>query len=1037
MKFIMYIFFFFLTFQVWAIENNDLISLSSSVMNELQDQSVEGKVVDANGVPLAGASIVEKGTNNGVVADFDGNFKISVANNNSIIVVSYVGFATQEVTPDQGYIEVQLLEDAGQLDEVVVVGYGSQKAVNVIGSVESVSNKEITAAPVSSISNALAGRLPGAIVQQTSGEPGADAASILIRGRATLGNNNPLVVVDGVAGRDLNSINSDDVESISILKDASAAIYGAQAANGVILVTTKKGTKDEAPSVTYSTYAGILTPTALPEMASAATYAQMLREVESYRGIESANMTFSQDDVEKFASGAYPWTHPDTDWFGEVLRKNTETSDHNLSVSGGSKTTDYFLSFGSHYANGLYKNGIKKFNRYNINARVDVQVNKYLNLGINLRASEEKRYGPYQNSQTIFDVTNQNKPTAFAYYPNGLPGVGMHWVGLSPHVQATGAGGFDDDKRYRSDNTLTATFDIPGIEGLSLSSFYAYDIFFGKRKHFFKNAQAYFLDEQAYFAAGNTGAEDGSAFLKATALDQDPKLTNYYNDSKRSTFNFRINYEKSFGNHNLDAFIAYESMEYGEGGTSAFRRYFISNQLPYLFAGGNEDLNNNETAAIDARENYFGRLSYNYNETYLLEFTFRRDGSLRFSKDSGRWGNFPAVLAGWRVSNEDFWDVGFIDFLKLRASWAQMGNDLIDPFQYLASYEFGEGSVFGADRSYATGLFQSVAPNPSITWEVANVYNAGFDANLFNNKMNISLDAFYEKRNKILVQRNASVPQFTGISLPDENFGIVENRGIEAQLGFQDRSGDFSYGINGNFAFSRNKIVEFDEPARSVPWQRLTGRPQGSALLYKSIGIYNDVAEINSTPHVSSAIPGDVIIEDINGDGEITNDDRIYFPKTTIPEITYGVSFNFGYKNFDLSGLISGQGRVMVRMLGRQQGYPGGYFQYSAGGRWTPDNINATKPRAYNANDPYWRQSQITDMAFQDMDFARLKNLSLTYTIPSSGSIFLKEAQLFLSGENLFLIYQKEKAIWDPEFVGNRNNYPLMKVFSLGARISF
>lgn len=680
-------------------------------------QTISGSVTsDVDGGGLPGTNVVIKGTTIGTVTDVEGDYSINVPNAADTLVFSSIGFVTQEVAVNgQTSIDVGLGEDVQSLDEVVVIGYGAQKKVNVVGSVETISNKEITAAPVSNVSNTLAGRLPGANVQQRSGEPGGDAASILIRGSATLGDNSPLIVVDGIPGRDLNALNPNDIESISVLKDASAAIYGARAANGVILVTTKQGS--EGPTTfNYSFYQGFLSPERLPEMADAGTYAQMIRELQSYQGVDEANMQFSVEDVERYNSGLYPWTHPNTSWYDVMLRDFSSTRNHDFSVSGGSKNVNYFASLGSQFADGLYKNSATSFNRYNLRANVDVKVNDYLNIGLNISGSQENKMGSSADALTIYNVTNQGKPTSVAYYPNGFVGTGSFGAGYNPVLISTFKSGFDDNKRYRSNNIIHATLKIPGVEGLSLSSYYAYDLFFNQRKYFNKPLTAYFFDEAAYLAADNTGSEDGSAFLNETANPNQPYLEDSYGDSKLKTFNIKMNYDKTFNDvHTINAFVAYENSEEQGQGITASRKYFVSDQLPYLFAGGDAEKDNSGYVNLDARVNYFGRVSYNYKDTYLLQVAFRRDGSLRFSEESGRWGSFPSVLAGWRISNENFWKeyVTFIDFFKLKASWGQMGNDLVPAFQYLASYGFGEGGVYGADKQYTRSLYQTITPIPS------------------------------------------------------------------------------------------------------------------------------------------------------------------------------------------------------------------------------------------------------------------------------------------------------------------------------------
>jgi len=1009
-------------------------------VEEMVDVTVTGKVIDESGLGIPGVTVLVRGTTTGIATDLDGSYTLTVPEGSSL-VFSFIGFVSQEISVgNRSTIDVTLMEDETSMDEVVVMGYGTEKQVNVIGSVTTVSSKELTLSPVSSISNALAGRLPGAIVQQNGGEPGNDAASILIRGSSTLGNSSPLIVVNGIPGRDLNSINPNDIESITVLKDASAAIYGARAANGVILVTTKSGVESPA-TFSYDFYEGFNTPTMLPKMADAPTYAQMLREMQSYRGIDESNMAYSLEDIEKYQSGEYPWTHPNTDWYDAALADYSTDRRHNLSVSGGTKTVKYFGSFGKQFNDGIYKTSATSFNRYNFTANLDVKINEFLSIGINTLGSKEDRMYSTKSSSSIFSSLMRSYPTSAAIFPNGLPGPDIEY-GDNPVVTPSFKTGFDDDKRYRSNNKFSATFRVPGVEGLSMESYYAYDIYFKERKLFQKPWVLYQLDEGAYLAAGNTGKEDGSAFLVGTSKAySEPRLTDFYDDSQTSTFNFKINYDKTLNeSHNISAFIAYENSEYKGKGIQAYRRYFISDQLPYLFAGGTDERDNNGWVSIDARENYFGRFSYNFEETYLFQFSFRRDGSLRFSEESGRWGNFPGVLAGWRLSNEDFWqdNVGFINFLKLKASWGKMGNDLVAPFQYLSGYAFGTGGIFGANRAYTTSLYQTGAPNPFITWEVANVYNVGFESMFLDNKVTLNADFFYQRREDILVKRNASVPAFTGIALPDENFGIVDSKGFEIILGYNDQKANFSYGINGNFSFARNSVIEFDEPSRNVPWQVQTGHPQGAALLYQSAGIFRDVEHVNSLPHVSGARPGDIIIVDYDEDGQITNDDRVLFDKSVNPEITYGVSFNFNYKNFELTGLVQGVGTAMRRMYNDdRQGSGGNYFQYDAEGRWTPDNINASKPRAFERSEEYWRGSHITDYSYQNRAYARMKNLQLSYTIPRhlQDAVKLKNAQIYISGQNLFLIHSKTK-IMDPE-LGSDTSYPLMKVFAMGARISF
>jgi TonB-dependent starch-binding outer membrane protein SusC len=1024
---------------------NTIVAHSVRSVGSYQQRTVSGKVTDSGGEPLPGVSIVIKGTTQGTVTDVEGNYSLTDVSSDATLVFSFVGMRTQEiVVGNQTSINVRMEKDVIGIDEVVAIGYGTQQKINVIGSMTTVSNEEISVSPVSNVSNTIAGRLPGLVVQQSSGEPGYNAAQLKIRGNATLGNKSPLVVVDGVPERDLNSLEASDIENITILKDASAGIYGARAANGVILVTTRQGT-DKPTLFEFNTYQGWETPTKLPKMADAPTYAQLIREVETYRGVAEENLQFSLEDIEKYESGEYPWTHPNTNWVTAALKDYTNTNHLSFKVSGGSEDFNYYTSFSKHSDNGIYKANSTEFDRYNAKVNIGYSLlNKHLTIGLDINASQEDRMYPTKSANQIFTAAIRNKPTQPAYWPNGLPGPDIEY-GDQPVTSSSFETGFSDDKRYRINNLLRFNLKIPNIEGLTLSGHYAYDMYFQVKKVFTKPVTLYFLDKQAYLAAGNTGKEDGSEFLSGVqrgTIDE-PRLTDYYNDSKTTTGYLKANYEKTINEvHNIEMFIAAESRDYKYKGINAFRRYFLSDKLPYLFAGGTEEMSNGSDINIDARLNYFGRFTYNYNEKYLLEFTFRRDGSLRFSKDAGRWGNFPSVLLGWRISDENFWEnnLDFVDYLKLRASYGQMGNDAVSAFQYLTSYGFGTGMVFGSGRTYSSSLVQRGTPNPDITWEIANVYNVGFESYFLDSRFQLDFDAFYQRRSQILVQRQASVPNFTGISLPDENFGIVDNKGFEVVLGYNNKAGNFAYSINGNLAFNRNKIIEYDEPERNVPWQERTGHPIGAQLLYKYIGVFKDETHVESYPHVSGARPGDIIIEDYDGDGEITSDDQILFDKTGDPEITYGITLSLTYKNFQLNSLIQGVGNTYARMnIDTRAGLDGNYLNYYAEGRWTEDNPNADKPRIFMRLEEYWRSPYVTNYDYNNLAFARLKNLELSYTIPVKNiqyANWLKDAKIYASGQNLFFLYQDFAWDADPE-IGSMMNYPLMKTYAIGLKIAF
>jgi len=444
---------------------------------------------------------------------------------------------------------------------------------------------------------------------------------------------------------------------------------------------------------------------------------------------------------------------------------------------------------------------------------------------------------------------------------------------------------------------------------------------------------------------------------------------------------------------------------------------------------------------IYARRSWIGRFNYSYQGKYLLEAIFRRDGSLKFPPDS-RWGNFPGLLLGWRASEENFWkeNLNFINYFKLKGTYGKMGMDPGDPFQYMNKYILVNGLTMGSGKVIETAVRQEGVANPFITWEKQTTYNAGFESQLLDNLFSLNFDYFYSKRSDILAPRDASVPRFTGLALPDENIAEVDNRGIEVEAGYHKQfNNDFRLDLSGNIAYNHNEVVFSDEPERAVPWQQRTGHPYGTVLLYNAIGIFADEAHVNSYPSWSNAKPGDVIFEDVSGDGEITADDQILLDKTDAPEIFYGISLDVSYKNWTLSVLAQGQGTYYRRNIqdGRR-GEAGNYFQWSFDNRWTPDNRNTDVARAYNRDDLYWAfDVNNSTYHYDNMAYCRLKNAVLTYNIPGSvfGNTGISRASVYFSGNNLFLIYAAQRN-FDPE-IGAPMTYPAIRTLAIGARITF
>ncbi|WP_372950560.1 TonB-dependent receptor [Mariniphaga sp.] len=1017
---------------------------ASASVGMQQQKTISGKVIDEEGMPLPGVSVVVQGTTIGVVTDIDGNYTLQVPADARVLVYSFVGMRRQQVSiGNQTAINITLEAETIGLEEVIAVGYASQKKANIVGSVTSVSGEKIDAIPAADVTNAISGRMPGSVVIQGSGEPGQNEATILVRGRTTLGNRNdnpsitaPLVVVDGVPGRSLGDIDPIDIESISVLKDASAAIYGSTAANGVILVTTKTGQTGK-PTLSYQFFQGFMQPTILPKVTNAGDYATMLSEFQDY---ENKPRTFSDEDIALFYSGRDPWEHPNSDWMGDLVANWTTTSKHNVNLNGGTSGMVYYVSFGYKNEEAIYKQESTNYRQYNLRAKLDLTITDWLKTSVDYAGFLNNKMYPTKSAGAIYGQATRLVPTQWSFWPTGEPGPDIEY-GDNPVVTSTLEGGYDDQKEYINQLTFSGTITPPMVPGLSLNASFSYDATNFYRKRFRK-------PWTLYFPIWDSAVRDSEGFI--TSMDLTPTLRGYsspelaedYDRDIRMLTNFNFNYAKDFGDHSINLFGAFEQIDQKGNWFGAFRKYYISDVVQTIDAGSNADKDNWGSMDIYARKSWIGRFNYSYQGKYLLEAIFRRDGSLKFPPES-RWGNFPGLLLGWRASEEDFWkeNIGFVDYFKLKATYGKMGMDPGNPFQYMNKYGLGTGLTLGTGKVVETVVQQSTVANPFITWEKQTTYNIGFESQLLDNLFSLNFDYFYSKRSDILATRDASVPRFTGLSLPDENIAEVDNRGLEVEAGYHNQiSNDFRIDVSGNIAYNHNEVVFMDEPERSVPWQQRTGHPYGAALLYNAIGIFEDEAHVNSYPNwPGGAKPGDVIFEDVSGDGQITADDRILLDKTDAPEIFYGISLDASWKNWTLSVLAQGQGTYYrMNIADERRGEAGNYFQWSFDNRWTPENRQTDVARAYNRNDVYWAFNvNNSTYHYDNMAYARLKNAVLTYNIPSEvfGNTGISRASIYFSGNNLFLIYAAQKN-FDPE-IGAPMTYPAIRTLAIGARITF
>lgn len=990
-----------------------------------QQRTISGVVTDENNEPLMGVGVILQGNASvGTITELDGKYTLSVPANGAVLEFSCLGYTSKTVAVAQSnVINVQLTFDNLQLDETVVVGYGTHKKETLTGSIVSVKGDEIAKSPSPNLGSSLEGRLPGLIVNQRSGQPGKDDPSIQVRGFGTFGNSSPLYIIDGVERSDMTRLNPDDIESITVLKDASAAIYGARAANGVILVTTKKGQEGQTRfSVDFST--SFSRPTKVPKMLDAATYSEVMNEGDWDRKGRPENYTplIPESDIEKYRNGSDPVLYPNTDWLAETLRPFSLSTRTSFQAAGGTKNVRYLLSFGARTQGPGYVNMDEEYNQYTFRSNVEVDFSKNLTVGANISAiiSDET----HSNIANVTNFTNIliADPRLVAVYPNGLIAPGR--LGENPLL--INQRGYDKTWKSPVYSTFTATYKIPWVKGLKLDASFNYD-FSNTKNKVFK------LPYQYHEYNVVTGEYD----LKQGTGQKTVELTDTYSNRTNVLYNFRISYDRTFGEHHVAAMVGQEQQIVTNSSLNGWRQNFISTTIDELNVGSNaaEDKNNGGSSSRTSRNNFFGRVNYDYNSKYLIEGIFRYDGSYKFPKAS-RYGFFPAASLGWRISEEPFIkdNVDFINQLKLRASLGQTGNDAVSADQWMQAYSFSGNHVFGTSTN--SGMTPGTMPNPNITWEKSTKYDLGVDATLWNGLLGAEITVFKEHRTDILTKRNLSIPQTFGFSaLPNENIGEVENHGFEIVLSHRNKVGDLNYSLSGNISYAKNSIIFMDETPNVEEYQNQTGHPVNAGLYYKADGIFHTQAELDAYPHHKNTHVGDPKIIDLNDDGVIDSNDRYRFDYTSTPRTVFGLNFSLSYKNFDLSGLIQGQTGAYnydsdFTHIGISDQSNG--FVARAKDRWTVNNPNGTMPRA----DSYTPGN--STFFLYDATFIRLKNLELGYSIPKSfmNKIGLDSCRFYVSGFNL-LTWAKEIKWCDPELSGSSLYYPQQRVINLGVRVQF
>jgi TonB-dependent starch-binding outer membrane protein SusC len=1005
------------------------------LMARAQEATIKGTIRDDAGAAVPGANIIIKGTTSGTTSDANGEFSIK-ASSSDVLVISFIGYKTREIVAgNQTSIDITMETDLTSLGEVVVVGYGEQKRATLSGSVSAVSGAEIIKSPAINLSNSLAGRLPGLTAINSSSEPGNDDAVLRIRGVGTFGNANPLIVVDGIPNRSLNRIDPATIESMSVLKDASAAIYGAQAANGVILITTKKG-KAGKPTVSASFNQGWGRPTRVPEMADAAEYVTLLNEISEYNG--NAPL-YTDAEIQKFRDGSDPWRYPNTDWFKETLKPWSAQSYGNVALNGGTETMRYFMSVSRRTQDGFYYNSGTKYNQYDFRTNLDGDIGKYVTVGVGLLGRMEDRNYPMRDAGSIFRMVMRGKPNLPAYWPNGLPGPDIEY-GDNPVVVSTKATGYDHNKTYSLNTNFKLTVKVPWIEGLSVTANAAIDKGYNFRKRW---ATPWYL----YTWDGQTLDTNGDPVVTKSKKGYDsPRLTQQFGDNQNVLLNTLINYQATIADrHSLNFLVGAEkiegNMEYFEAG----RRNFPSTSLDQLFAGAQDQfLSNYGTAENNARLNYFGRVNYSYREKFLAEFVWRYQGSYIF-EESSRFGFFPGISLGYVVSEDNFWksNVPVVNYLKVRTSWGQTGNDLINPYQFLAVYNVPRSYWNGDPLSFNDGtrlnlaLAESGLSNRNTSWEVATQRNIGIDAELFDGKVSVVADYFSNLRDDILWWRNASVPATAGVTLPQENIGKTRNKGFDFSIDYRNEVGNISYHVGFNGGYAKNEITFWDEAPGVPDYQRSTGAPINAGIYYNAIGIFRDQAHVDSYPHFGSARPGDVIFADTNDDGSIDANDMVRSDKTNIPKLTTGLILGAKYQGFDFSALVQGAAGAQT-YLQTESGTIGNFLNSFYEERWTEANPSSSTPRTFDRGAEYWASLPNTYWLHRT-DYIRLKNIELGYSLPAKllGKTHIQSVRVYVNAYNL-LTYSPDMEDFDPELAaGNGQGYPLQKIINTGLSLTF
>ncbi|HEY0669958.1 MAG TPA: TonB-dependent receptor [Sphingobacteriaceae bacterium] len=972
-------------------------------------QVVTGRVADQKGTPLPGLSVKLKNTTTGTLTDANGNFSIPVPDLKGILSFAYIGYTTQEVNVNgRSRIDVTLAEEVTSLNEVVVVGYGTQKKVNLTGSVSSVSAEQLTMRPVGQTSAALQGMAPGVTVTQSSGRPGADAGAIRIRGIGTIGSAVPLVLIDGIEGS-INSIDPNLIESVSVLKDAaSSAIYGSRAANGVILVTTKRA-KSNQMGISYNAYMGTQNPTNLPDMVNAVDHMEITNAAYRNAGLPQL---YSDDLIQRYRTEgpSNPDQYPDTDWQNEVLKGSGFMQSHFLSINGGGDKIRFLTSLGYLDQKGILMN--TDYKRLTLRNNADITFSDKLSMRLDLQLLTSTTRQPGPGTSSIFHWMNRIPANQPGLFTNGNYGEG--WNGVNPISQTEVGGLRKSNDPYAS---LNASINYRPFKWLS-AEFTAAPKLAGSFDNFFTKAIT-------------TYNPDGSVH------NISPALSDLSESSSKSLYhNFRasVTAEKGFGNHNLKALAGASREDYRNDILTAYREGFILPDYPILNTGSASTQQNSGTASEWALQSFFGRINYDFKQKYLLEVNGRYDGSSRFFTGN-KYGFFPSVSAGWRISEESFMAPfkNVISNLKLRGSWGRLGNQDIGTYPFTTTVSSGSYTM---NKQVVNIAALNTLANEDITWESTEMTNIGVDVTLFSN-LNITGEYFTKRTSDILLE--LSIPTIVGLAPPYQNAGIVDNKGWELGLDYRGAAKDFKYNVNFNISDVQNKIIDL-KGSKSIDGYEVNQEGYAIDSFYglEALGFFQSDAEASAWAQQFGTVKaGDVKFKDQNGDGKINDND--YLPiGSPIPRFTYSSNLNASYKGLSLGVFLQGVGKAngLLYQQGIMPFWNGGTVQEQHKNYWTPTNTGAAFPRLVWGDT---NNQQVSTFWVKDASYLRIKNIQLGYQLPTGivNKARVKAARVYVNGANLFTFDN----FWDGYDVeaplGRGSEYPQVKVYSFGLDVNF